>query len=496
MLNLSFRVRAFLLVLILYPLIAEAQRPATCEATPVLPSKGNASSGDTPSEGNPSVGGTFARPFSTSSPWNSRPVEPKLSSQRIPPDRFFPSVHSGDLSVAVFCATEKDSSIAVYGLNDGLGILDADAMEYRESITIPHWPSKVHPPSGADGHTDIVDISNGVVHSFWKLRRINDKWRASLYAWSSLNGRGWGDPAHWYQGARATGVPSMGGLIRMHEVEDGDTVFRHALAISLASTGLSRDPAYIYPATSADNDAHKTNSGTIPEGALLMLPRDFDTKTIESPLLRKIAETLKIYGGYVVDRNVGTPFLIYAEMGSNVALHPPGGWNARAGSDLVKIQTALRVVTGARKWLDAGGTEIQHSALRFNLMSLRGPWKLIEGATAGRFYTATQSLEFPESGGRRIVQENTSGNGFNRVWWGSLVPGRRYNLSVEAKGGATLRLILEGEASSVKLDTGVLSETNSFSFVMPDGVSRFTLRASSGFSRTKSSVRAALKEDN
>ena len=78
----------------------------------------------------------------------------------------------------------------------------------------------------------------------------------------------------------------------------------HDVAFSLDAKGSRLASA------SADGGAEKSNSGQIPEGALLMLPAGFDTRRISTPALRKIAETLKRHGGYVVDRNEGTPFVI------------------------------------------------------------------------------------------------------------------------------------------------------------------------------------------
>jgi hypothetical protein len=218
-------------------------------------------------------------------------------------------------------------------------------------ITITHWPADVMPVEGRDGHAEIVDPSTGIIHSFYQLRHIDGRWRARMYAWTRLDGRGWTDPAHYYQGARAAAVSSMAGLIRKHEVADGDIAYRHALAMSITYNALSAKPAYVFPATSVDTTSATTNSGSIPEGALVMLPESFDTQRISNRALRKVAETLKIHGGYVVDRNRGAPFAIYVENGSDLTLHR-GGWDNAVADDLERIRRALRQVVSARGWLD------------------------------------------------------------------------------------------------------------------------------------------------
>jgi hypothetical protein len=213
--------------------------------------------------------GTYLKPFSAVSPWNSRPIRPLLEEYVIPKSDFYPLVGAGNYSLEVYLAKSSDAPATIYGLTGGRGVWDPDSEVFRESVLIPRWPAGVVPAAGSDGHADIVDPATGIVHSFHKLKNEGGRWMASQYAWARIDGRGWGDPAHYFQGARAAGVPSMGGLIRKHEVNDGDTMYRHALAVSLTFNALAAKPAYIFPATSADGNAPTTKTGVIPEGALL-----------------------------------------------------------------------------------------------------------------------------------------------------------------------------------------------------------------------------------
>lgn len=84
------------------------------------------------------------------------------------------------------------------------------------------------------------------------------------YAWSPLDGYGFGTPDHFYQGARAAGVPPSAGIIRVHEIDDGLPLYRNAIAMSMTFSGLCKDPTYIYPATSADSDAQYSDYGSVP----------------------------------------------------------------------------------------------------------------------------------------------------------------------------------------------------------------------------------------
>jgi len=269
-----------------------------------------------------------------------------------------------------------------------VGVLDPDTGGNRV-ITIPRWPANVVPASGTDGHADIVDPVTNTVHSFWKLKQINGRWTAALYSWSSLTGTGWGNPAHYYQGARAVGLPASAGLIRKDEIKDGRATYTHALALSLTYNALSNGvntPAYIFPATSADSSL-SANTGVIPEGALLMLPPSFDSSKIVNPDLKKIVETLKSYGAYVVDRNVGTPFAMYVENDSGFSLMP-NGWDNTIASQLDQIRASLRQVLSAQDWVDPNGNSMSNAIgaqQRMNILSMRGPWYKQSGtATATR----------------------------------------------------------------------------------------------------------------
>lgn len=473
----------------------ESVTPPVAPNTSVTTTPVQAPATETPSSPTPtSVWGTFQKLFAADSPWNSRPVSPVFGSEVIPTSTYFPAVNEGAYSVGVFEARNSDGPMIVMGPSDGSGIWNPDTELYQPSITIPRWPDSVTPASGSDGHADIVDTTTGVVHSFFQLKKVDGVWRASQYAWSSLSGRGWGNPAHYFQGARSSGVPTSGGLIRTHEINDGDTMYRHALAMSLTYNGLAASPAYVFPATSADTNAATANTGSIPLGSLMMLPPSFDTSSIENTDLRKIAETLKTYGAYVVDRNVGTPFLIYAELGSGFSLHK-NGWNTRVGNDLHTIRAALRRVVGASNWIDGEGRNISRSATSLNLISMRGPWVVSSGATTGVFDSWQQALVFPASD-TVTTQFNTSPNIFGRLSWGKPTPGMRLRITARTTGGAQLKLQLTDCTNpSNNVDTGFLRNGESATFVWPANRCGSRLTAISGNSGSSTAKAELLSLD-
>lgn len=440
--------------------------------------------------------GTYERPFRADSPWNSRPLEPELGTATIPTSDYYPAVDQGAYSTGVFKANPQDPPMTIKGPPDKPGVWDPDAEAFRPQVVVPRWPATTLPAQGTDGHADIVDTEAGVIHSFWQLRKVGPEWRAVQYAWTPLNGRGWGDPAHYFQGARAAGVPTSGGLIRKHEVRDGDTMYRHALAMSLTYNAMAAKPAYVYPATSTDSDAAQRNTGSIPMGTLMMLPPTFATASIRHPDLRKVAETLKTYGAYVVDRNVGTPFVIYVENGADFNLHRQAdgrnGWNNEVAADLDRLRKQLRPVASAKSWLDGDSNAIATKP-PLNLLSMRGPWVRLEGRHKGEFNTLQQAVVFPNDAGP-VTMANDHVNKMGRLLWASPEAGQRYRLSVAGSPGASLRMRVQDCKEGVPpVDTGHTMAGRSIELTWPGQGCRTQIVISNGTGEGLTWVSAKLQ---
>jgi hypothetical protein len=450
------------------PASAAVTIPNISTAAPATPTPTAATSTST------SAYGTYLRPYAVNSLWNSRPVNPSFGTFVIPTSSYFPAVQSGAYSTGVFLASATDQPMTVTGPGSTAtwtaGVSDPDIGGSRV-ITIPRWPAGVLPASGSDGHADIVDPVTNIIHSFWQLKQVNGQWTAALYSWSSLTGTGWGDPAHYYQGSRAVGIPASAGLIRKQEMKDGLPTYTHALAMSLTYNALSNGsstPAYIFPATSADNSA-SANTGAIPEGALMMLPPNFDSSKIVNADLKKVVETLKLYGAYVVDRNTGTPFVIYAENDAGFNLMPKG-WDNTVASQLDQIRASLRQVVSASGWVDGNGNpaddaiKAQQST---NILSMRGPWTKQSGTATATYDTYSQNLLFSATT-TKTVFSNTNNSGLTPVKWALPKPGTTVKFSVTATGGAKLRLQVYS-GSSVNYDTWDMTNGQSVRILWPVG---------------------------
>ncbi len=431
-----------------------------------------------------SIWGTYLRPFAANSPWNSRPVNPVLGTDVIPTSSYYPVVTGGIFSTGIFLAKATDTPMTITGLYGAAGVDDADTL-VAHPVTLPHWPAKTLPATGSDGHADIYDEVTGILHSLWQLKNVNGKWQAKLYTWTPMAGKGWGDPAHFYHGARATGVPAAAGLIRAHEINDGAPSYNHALAMSMTYNGLA--PGYKYPATTTDVDSAK-NTGKIPQGSLVMLPANYDTSKIASLPLRKVAETLKTYGAYVVDRNDGTPFAINVEIGTGYDLHH-GTWDNAVANELQRMRAALRPVISASSWIDGDGKVTTMAPnLTENKLSMRGPWTRTSGTGTAAFDSWQQAVVFSASPTKTVVTNGNS-TGLTKVTWATVASGTTQKFTVSATGGATLRMQLYS-GSTVVADSGNLGNGGSARMVWPAGA-WFVLTATSGVN-VESSVRGEL----
>lgn len=429
----------------------------------------------------------YTKPFAASSLWNSRPVSPSFSNFVIPLSQYNPLIDSGIYSSGCFFADQNSSSMTVKPIPGKKGVYDADAETSQPQIEIPHWPVDLVPAAGRDGHADIYDVANGVIHSFWRLKNINGEWTTELYAWSPINGTGWPGPAHYYQGSRAVGIGACAGIIRKHEYASNDPIYPHALAMSLAQNGASK--SYVYPATSADHYS-TTNTGQIPEGALVMLPNSFDVSKIKTPELIKIANTLKMYGAYVVDGNSGTPFVIYAESSSGLDLHKKG-YNLKAASELHLIRQSLRMVTSAKSWVDASGQPYIPEK-NLNILSMRGPWGIKKTTgldqkdpTLGKYDTWKQAVVFGQTT-TPVVQSNPSGRSISQVTWAKPKVGEKFKITAVTTGGGKLRFCIYDKQWRTLLDTYDLANGESKTFVYPAGELSFNLRATSGIGKSSS----------
>jgi len=172
-----------------------------------------------------------------------------------------------------------------------------------------------NPMGTTDGVTVIHDRSNGQTHQLYQYDWNNGKPNASIYRAWNIKGLGHGTRSGQRLGTSASGVAGLFGLLRGHEVNQevnqSGRPIEHALQIALprihwpnqtCSIMLSKEVQL--PATTRDGSAGAAgnNTGNIPYGALLALPRDVNVNSLGlSEPGRRLAQAIQNYGIYVVD---------------------------------------------------------------------------------------------------------------------------------------------------------------------------------------------------
>lgn len=257
-------------------------------------------------------------PFDVRSPWNypigSTAEYVKLVSQR------------WDISTGGYANIER-YSIPTYvaTLSDPLrAVFD----RYKRTGTSPvvirlRIPDVARPAQGTDGHLNVIDETEGIVHEFYRARRTagGDLETFGLVR-NDLYGPGGGFRG--WHGTVAAGTSSLGGVIRKGELTTGTAALgsgiRHALqgvapkdALNRNAPGAGACPGslcrpFVWPASSADTPALRGEGydtvGNAYMGSLLAIPRWIDIRRlgIVDPQAFEVARALQDYGVYIVDQ--------------------------------------------------------------------------------------------------------------------------------------------------------------------------------------------------
>ncbi len=247
------------------------------------------------------------RPFSTTSPWNSR----------VPRDATYESVpeFEGDngwvnydkYSIPVFRVVRKGGVLVTITAEASW---DAPARSFRFRIDSP-----LKPAEGTDKHVHILDDVGGFGYDFWLVEPTQNGFSAKAYGIASLNGPGAGariDGKAKTAGVRAAGSSTLAGLLTYRDFQ-GATI-DHTLAA--ANSGAEFAPVAVPPAIAFDNSAPKVYQGRLPMGSRFAIPRDAVRPEGLSIQGNKVFTALQEYGLYLVD-GADSGLLIYAESRQN-----------------------------------------------------------------------------------------------------------------------------------------------------------------------------------
>ncbi|WP_323792950.1 hypothetical protein [Nocardioides sp.] len=167
-------------------------------------------------------------------------------------------------------------------------------------------PTDVDPDPRYDGWYTVVDVAERTVRDLRRARREDDgSISYELMREWDLDGPGFQQP--YGVGARGSGLPLLGGLIRRDELDRG--AVEHALAISLPGTASG---SFLQPASSTDGTGA---ASSLPQGARIYLRPAFRlTRPVDPATGRPqewtpevqlramlLVRALKTYGAVVVD---------------------------------------------------------------------------------------------------------------------------------------------------------------------------------------------------
>ncbi len=266
------------------------------------------------------------RPFAPDSIWNaplprdaalapdSRSLVSELGRQR----RFStPWVNTTEYSTPVFTARAGTPRHDVFiDTPSALFTTPVDAVQVRARLAGAPIPARARPAAGHNRHMVVWQPSTDTMWELWNAYRVPDDpspwhtdgvlgWHAAWGARIDHVSRSSGaNPAPF--GATASGLPLMGGLIRLSEWRRGR--IPHALALGIPDIAAGRT---VWPATRTDG--RDTRPRAIPMGTRFRLDPRVDVERLALPPAGKaVARAAQRYGMVVRDHADRT-FALYGE---------------------------------------------------------------------------------------------------------------------------------------------------------------------------------------
>lgn len=287
--------------------------------------------------------GTFLRPFSAASPWNTpAPAAGSLTDPRTVQIRTADPVSGATgINITRYSLPNYEAKIT----DPLVTVVDVAHGNLTVQIRVP---ANAVPAAGTDSNMAILQ-PDGWLYDLW-VARWNGTARIDTQRLGRcrIDGTGCGPAVRFNgqlvpAGIRAAGCSWLGGMIRKHEIDAG--VIPHALALSLPGKWLRYDPppmygegsgehlwgergettgpvgygnyrGYVAPATEQDHGSawgDYTIGAGIPMGTRFVLPKTFDISTL-NPQARMMAKAAQDYGVFIIDKTDKTTWsMFYAE---------------------------------------------------------------------------------------------------------------------------------------------------------------------------------------
>jgi hypothetical protein len=188
---------------------------------------------------------------------------------------------------------------------------EATVTTQKGSVTL-RLPPNLTAPTGREGVVIVYDPATQTVYDFIHWRSSP---QPSADHFVSSNIKGTGHPAAVGAprvGVSASGVEGFFGMMRGHEVNTPGCKIQHVAQFSVHwKSGPDILAGYaVWPAGSTDGGG-KNQTGPFPYGSLIAIPPvskggpDLDKLGLSEPG-RRLAESLRDYGGYITDSTVGS----------------------------------------------------------------------------------------------------------------------------------------------------------------------------------------------
>lgn len=214
------------------------------------------------------------RYFSASSFWNRRladdvPLAPRSSEYvaaltTLVQSSSHPKVNHDDYSTPVYTVPAGQPTVSV-SVRDYYGRNDPWFVGACKAVPIPPG---ARPAAGTDGH--MVIVQGDRMWEFWVMRQEAGQWVCAYGGYVDNLDSNIGRMRMRGEGATATGLPLLGGLITLKELEANE--IPHALCMAIPGAGKNS----VYPAWQSDGQ----NAAGIPEGTTFRLPASLDIASL------------------------------------------------------------------------------------------------------------------------------------------------------------------------------------------------------------------------
>lgn len=173
--------------------------------------------------------------------------------------------------------------------------LDADYPPLARDLAAVPIPSRTRPAAGGDGQLVVYQPSTDTMWELWIAQHRGDGWHARWGGRMTAVSRNPGvfkAPV----GATGTGLPLLGGLIRLNDLRAGR--IDHALAFAVPDTTKG---VVVPPAQRTDG---WLDGGGLPEGVRFRLDPNLDLARLNLPLFtRMVAAAVQRYGMILRDKS-------------------------------------------------------------------------------------------------------------------------------------------------------------------------------------------------